>query len=60
MGGICVADKSGDQIFISLTPMRFTSYRGSRRDMIFCHRYSAYTAHFLWRGLLRYSPECVE
>jgi hypothetical protein len=30
MGGICVADKSGDQIFISLTPMRFTSYRGSR------------------------------
>jgi hypothetical protein len=44
-GGICVADKSGDQIFISLTPMRFTSYRGSRRAMIFCHRYSAYTSH---------------
>ena len=33
------------QIFISLTPMRFTSYRGSRRAMIFCHRYSAYTSH---------------
>jgi hypothetical protein len=45
MGGICVADKSGGQIFISLTPMRFTSYGGSRSAMIFCHRYSAYTSH---------------
>jgi hypothetical protein len=40
-----VADKSGDQIFISLIAMRFTSYRGSPRDVIFCHRYSAYTSH---------------
>jgi hypothetical protein len=45
MGGICVADKSGAQIFISLIPMRFTSYRGSRRDVVFCHRYCTYTLH---------------
>src|SRR5215203_5043149 len=24
---------------------------GSRRDIIFCHRYSTYSSHILWRGL---------
>ena len=40
-----------DQSFINLMPTRFASYRASLRDMIFCHRYSAYMSHILWRGL---------
>jgi hypothetical protein len=42
-----------DQAYINPMPTRFASYRESRRDMIFCHRYSAYTSHILWRGLPR-------
>ena len=35
-----MADKPGDQIFISPIPMRFTSHRGSSpREVIFCQRY---------------------
>src|SRR5215208_6744279 len=52
MSGISVAEKSEDQAFINAMPTRFASFRGSRRDMIFCHRYSTYSSHFLWRGLL--------
>jgi Stage II sporulation protein E (SpoIIE) len=51
MSGIGVAEKSEDQAFINAMPTRFASYRRSRRDMIFCHRYSTYSSHFLWRGL---------
>ncbi len=45
MSGIGVAEKSDDQVFINLILTRFVSRQGSRREMIFCHRYSAYTSH---------------
>jgi len=45
MSGIGVAEKSDVQAFINLIPMRFAIYQGYRRDVIFCHRYSAYTSH---------------
>jgi hypothetical protein len=41
MSGIGVAEKSDVQAFIDPIPTRFASYRGSRRDVSFCHRYSA-------------------
>jgi hypothetical protein len=53
-----VAEKSEDQAFINAMPTRFASYRGSRRDMIFCHRYSTYSSQILWRGLLQ-SSKCL-
>ena len=52
MSGIGVAENSDDQAFINPMQTQFASYWGSRRDMIFCHRYSAYTSHIFWRGLL--------
>jgi len=48
-----VAEKSDDQAFINPMPTRSASYRESRRDTIFCHRYSAYASHISWRGLSR-------
>jgi hypothetical protein len=51
MSGIGVAEKSDDQAYINLMATRFASYQESRRVLIFCHRYSAYTSHILWRAL---------
>jgi hypothetical protein len=45
MSGIGVAEKLDMEAFVNLMPMRFVSYRGSRRDVIFRHPYSAYTLH---------------
>jgi len=47
MSGIGVAERSEVQASIGPILMRFASYRGSPRDVIFRHRYSAYTSH-IW------------